>query len=209
MTVHGEGGEGPHTEDSQLTPKEPIQKDTNPIDPEKGPGSVSVNARDRRAVPLTNITSSHQAHLLYPFMTHRNSPLSPHSTNVRQTCKETYPDNSELHFAEDKPPLSRHTLSSSFPAPVVDSTCTDPAVYTYHSEKMAQYEPLANDIAMTPRRAIVFATGTLRRLPAAVLRCFKTLALDGFEIAVAVLQRISAIGSVGIVKEVLALPISN
>ena len=74
---------------------------------------------------------------------------------------------------------------------------------------MAPYEPLANDIAMTPRRAIVFAIGTLRRLPAAVLRCFKTLALDGFEIAVAVLQRISAIGSVGIVKEVLALPISN
>ena len=74
---------------------------------------------------------------------------------------------------------------------------------------MVQYQQLANDIAMTHRsrpRVLVFAIVTLGIVPAAVLESLRILALEGIKISLPKLQRIAAVGSVRIVKEVLALP---
>jgi len=206
LNVHGEGVEGSHSEDSQLTPQETIQKDTNPIVPEKTPGYVSENARARRAEPLTNIVSSHQAQILYLPLMHRITPLRKHTAYVCQSLGSTCFDSSELQLAKPKPPVSGYNLPSSIPSLVVDSTRTESVVQTIHSEKMVLYEPLAHDIAMARRRAILIAIDTPRRIPAAVSRCFKILALDRLQIASTLLQRISAFVSVRIAKEVLALP---
>ena len=92
------------------------------------------------------------------------------------------------------------------------TVCTDQVVAARHNEKMVQYQPLANDLAMTHRsrpRVIVFAIGTLGIVPAAILESLRILALEGITISLTTLQRIAAIGSVRIAKEVLALPVMN
>jgi hypothetical protein len=88
------------------------------------------------------------------------------------------------------------------------TVCTDQAVATRHHEEMIHYQPLANDLAMTHRshpRVIVFAIGTLGIVPAAVHDSLRLLSLEGIKISLTTLQRITAIGSVRIAKEVLAL----
>ena len=92
------------------------------------------------------------------------------------------------------------------------TVCTDQVVATRHNEKMVQYQPLANDLAMTHRsrpRVIFFAIGPLGIVPAAILESMRILALEGITISLTTLQRIAAIGSVRIAKEVLALPVMN
>ena len=55
----------------------------------------------------------------------------------------------------------------------------------------------------------MFAIGTLGIVPVAVLESLRILALEGIKISLPKLQRIAAIGSVRIAKEVLALPIPS
>ena len=92
------------------------------------------------------------------------------------------------------------------------TVCTDQAVATRHNEKMVQYQALANDIASTHRarpRVLVFAIGTLGVVPVGIRESLRILALEGIKISLTTLQRIAAIGSVRIAKEVLALPVPN
>jgi len=105
--------------DSHLTPMEPIQEDTNPIVHEIEPGSVSRDTRGRRAEPLTNFTSNHQARLVYLYLTHRNDLLRPNSSHLRFAWREAYPDNPELHLNGPRLTQLGHDLSFSMPAPVV------------------------------------------------------------------------------------------
>jgi hypothetical protein len=75
---------------------------------------------------------------------------------------------------------------------------------------MRKYQELANQIAITPQqrpRVIVFAIGTLGIVPEAILESIRILSEEGIEIDFAALQIAAVIGSVGIAKEVLALPV--
>ena len=116
LSAHGEGVAGSHNEDSHLTPSETIQSDTNPIVHENGPDYVSEETRGRRAEPRTNITSSHQAHLLYPCTMHRESISSPYIACLRYALMDSY-HNSALRFTDYKVSGFVCDLASPKPAP--------------------------------------------------------------------------------------------
>ena len=217
LSVQGELAGRPHSGVGQLAPMETVQTDTNTIAFERRPGSVSANTRGRRAVPLTNITSSHQAHLVYLFMMHRSSPLHPRNSNLRFAWREAYPDSSELHFTGPKLTQLGYDLSSSMPAPIVafiralvDSRMPfEPPPAELSQQNPVFTYPTESSLSMSAASSLVFANGTLGIVPEGIRESLRLLAYEGIKISLSTLQRMAAIGSARIAKEVLALPIPS
>jgi hypothetical protein len=69
--------------------------------------------------------------------------------------------------------------------------------------------PTESSLSMSAASSLVFANGTLGIVPEGIRESLRLLAYEGIKISLSTLQRMAAIGSARIAKEVLALPIPS